>query len=575
MSGAESSGAPRDRNSSTGVPESAPLGALWRAALATRERWRLLVVSVALGTLAVLAAVALLTTAGYLISRAAERPPILALTLAIVGVRFFGIARALLRYLERLTSHDLAFRTLGDLRRRFFHRLIPLVPGALGSESRAELLSRFVADVDRLQDLYLRALIPPLVAIGASLGALALAAFLWPAAAAVLAAFLLVTALLVPALTRAAARSAGRHQAPARAQLSANVIEIVGGASEIAVAGREADWIDGAERSGRRLARIQVRDALAGGLGTGLGTALAAAATVAVAAVAIPAVADGALAGLLLAALVLLAMGSFEAVDPLPVAAASVDACATAAARLEELTEREPAIVDPPTTVPLPASGSLQMRGVSFRYAPDSPWIVEDVDLNLEPGQAIALLGSSGAGKTTLAELAVRFLDPERGAVSIGGLDLREAAQEEVRETVRLSPQDAYLFAASIRANLAIARPDAGEAQMREAIERVGLAPWLASLPDGLDTEVGERGAQVSGGERQRIATARLLLSEARFLILDEPTAHLDEAGARRLLAELATDARRSGRGALVVTHEPVGLEEFDEVLTLGRGGVT
>jgi thiol reductant ABC exporter CydC subunit len=545
--------------------------ALRRAVAATRGRRGLLWLSVVLGAGAVLAAVGLLTTSGYLISRAAQRPEILALGVAIVGVRFFGISRALLRYGERLASHDLAFRTLTELRRRFFERLVPLVPGGVADLRRSDLLSRFVGDVDRLQDLYLRALGPPLVAALAGLASVAIAALILPAAGLALAAMLLLGGVLAPALTRRAARAAGRRQAGARAELSTGLVEVAAGAAEIAVAGREADWIERSERSSARLAGLQRRDALSGGLAVGLGTALAAGAAVLLVAVATPAVHSGALAGVLLAALALLALGAFEAVAPLGAAATSVDACASAALRVESVLDREPPVAQPTAPRPLPTDGDLELRCVRFRYEESGPWVLDGAALRLRPGRAVALLGPSGAGKSTVAELAVRFRDPTEGSVRIGGADLREAAGEEVRAAVRLSPQDAYLFTTTLRDNVAIGRADAGDEEIVTALEAVGLGAWLASLPAGLDTEVGEAGARVSGGQRQRIAAARSFLAEARFLIFDEPTAHLDPDGGAALQWRVAGLAA-TGAGVLVITHEAHHLSGFDEVLTLEDG---
>ncbi len=548
--------------------------ALRRAVAATGNRRGRVVLSVLLGTGAVAAAVALLALSGWLISRAAERPPILTLGVAIVGVRFFGIARGLLRYLERLVSHDLAFRTLADLRVRWFRALVPLVPGGLPGLRRGDVLSRFVADVDRLQDLYLRALGPPLVAAATIVLATVATAIIHPPAALPLLAMLLAAAVLVPLATRAAARAAGRRQAPARAALTTDLVEIVGGAPEIAVAGREGDWIARADRHGADLARLQVRDALAGGVAAGLGTSLAGAAAAAVAWATIPAVHAGTLDGTLLAALVLLAMASFEGVQPLGAAAQSLDACADAAERLEAIADRPPPVADPGAPAPLPPAGALSAEALRVRFTPAGPWILDGADLRLEPGRSIALVGPSGAGKTTLAEALVRFRDPDGGRVALGGLDLREAAQDDVRAAVRLDGQDAHLFATTLRANVGLARPEAEPGAISAALGRAGLGAWAAGLPDGLDTEVGELGARVSGGQRQRIAAARLLLADARFLIFDEPAAHLDPAGARALLRELAATARRTGRGVLVISHVQDGLEAFDEVLALEGGRI-
>lgn len=564
-------------------------GALLRMVGETRSRRGLLALSVGLGAGAVLAAVGLLATSGYLISRAAQRPEILALGVAIVGVRFFGISRALLRYGERLASHDLAFRTLTDLRRRFFARLVPLAPAGLADLRRSDLLSRFVGDVDRLQDLYLRGLGPPLVAILAGAGSVLVAALILPAAGLALALALLLAGIAAPTLTRWSARSAGRRQAAARAELSAGLVEIAAGSAEIAVAGREDEWLARSDRASARLAGLQRRDALSGGLATGLGTALAAGAAVLVAAVAIPAVDSGALAGVLLAALVLLTMGAFEAVAPLGAAAASIDACGAAALRIEAVLDREPPARDPATPLPPPPTGDLTLRAVRYRYEDWSvehsrvcisdqspatgPWVLGGVELRLEPGRAVALLGPSGAGKSTLAELAVGFRDPVAGSVALGGVDLRDLAGEEVRAAVRLSPQDAYLFTTTLRDNVAIGRAGASDEEIVEALRAVGLGEWLASLPEGLATEVGEAGAKVSGGQRQRIAAARLFLADARFLIFDEPTAHLDPEGAVELHRRIAERAA-AGPGVLTITHETAGLDAYDEILRLQNGRV-
>jgi thiol reductant ABC exporter CydC subunit len=548
--------------------ERTPLG---RAALATRNRWKLFTISVLLGTGTVLAAVGLLTASGYLISRAAERPEILSLTVAIVGVRFFGVSRALLRYGERLTSHDLAFRTLTDLRGRFFERLIPLVPAGLDGSRRADLMSRFVGDVDRLQDLYLRALSPPLVAIFCSVFCVALASIILPVAGLVLAVMLLLGGLAAPALTRWAARTAGRRQSRARGLLAMDLHEIAVGGAEIAVAGRESDWLERSREDDRHLVSLQRRDAMSGGLAEGLGTLLAVGAAVAVTAASIPAVHSGELNGVLLAALALLAMASFEAITPLSQAAAVIDATDEAAERIEEVSERPVPILNPEHPRPVPAGGPIRLDGVSFAYPGGDGLLLRDADLEIRPGEAVALIGPSGIGKSTLSELLVRFRDPDRGRITLGGADIRDLDQEELREAVRLAPQDAYMFNTTIAENVKLGRPEADRERIVEALAEVGLEDWINSLPDGIDSLVGEDGSMISGGQRQRIAAARVFLSRARFLIFDEPTAHLDPDGAAALESHLV-DRRDQGCGILVITHTITDPQAFDRVLELRDG---
>jgi thiol reductant ABC exporter CydC subunit len=544
--------------------------ALWEVARLPRAERRRLATAVLLGAGAIGAGAALLGTSGYLISRAAQRPPVLELTMAVVAVRAFGIARAVLRYAERLVSHDLAFRTLARLRVTFYRRLAPLVPGDLRGLRTGDLLSRFVADVDALQHLYLRALAPPVVAALTVLGASVAGAIMLPAAGVAILIVLLVGATAVPALTAAAAAASGRRQARARATLTGELVEAIEGGAELAVAGRARDRVERVRTADARLARLARRDAVAGAAATGLGSLLSGSAALAVLVVGIPAVHRGALAGVLLAALAFLAMAAVEGVATLPAAARRLRSCAEAAARLAEVTDAEPSVVDPPEPRGVPGGGALELRHVRVRYGSDEPWILDGVDLRIEPGRLVALVGPSGAGKTTLAHLLVRFRDPDAGSVTLGGVDVRELAQAELRHAVVLAAQDAHLFTTTIRANVRLARPDATDPQIRAALCDAGLGAWLATLPDGLDTMVGEDGERVSGGQRQRIAVARALLADARFLILDEPVAHLDPAGVAGFFGDLHRIAR--GRGVLVITHARDGLEGFDAVHELAGG---
>jgi len=540
------------------------------AARAGRTERRRLVLAVALGFGAVVASGGLLATSGYLISRAAQRPPVLALSVAIVCVRAFAISRALLRYSERLASHDAALRLLGRVRANFYRRLAPLVPGDLGGGSGGDLLSRFVGDVDALQDLYLRALAPPVVAALTICAASLTAWAILPAAGPVVFVCLLLTATVVPALAALLASSCGRRQAPARAALTAELVETIEGAAELAVAGRARERIARLRAADGRLARLARRDGVAAGAATALGSAAAGGSVVAVLLVAIPAVHGGALAGVLLAAIALLVLAAFEGLAPLPLAARRLRSCAEAAGRLEELCARRPSVRDPVRPRALPGEGELVVEDLSARYTPEEPWVLEHVSLRLAPGRRVALMGPSGAGKSTLAQLLVRFRDPDAGSVRIGGVDLRELSQDDVHRAVTIAAQDAHLFNTTLRENVLLARREASEEALWGAFEAAGAAEWVRTLPDGLDTLVGEDGGALSGGQRQRVALARALLSDARFLVLDEPTAHLDAATAASVMRAIVTGAGE--RGVLVITHSELGVELFDEVLEL-RGG--
>ncbi len=534
------------------------------------ERFRL-VLSVLLAAGATGAAIALLATSGYLISRAAQRPQIIALTVTIVAVRAFGITRAVLRYAERLASHDLALRQLARLRTHFYRRLSPLVPGQLRGHSRGQLLARFVGDVDTLQDLHLRVAIPGLVAVTVILGASLAGALMLGAAGAVLLATLSIAAICSSWCSGWVAMSGSRVQAPARAELTSRLVEAIDGSSELAAAGRTDFYLARLKAADDGLARASRRDALAGALAGGVHSALTGLGLIAVLIVAIGAVHGGAMSGVLLAAVALLFLGACEAVAPLPVAAQRLLACRSAADRLQEVTGERPQVTDPAEPARLSGDGSLSLRDVILAYEPDADPVLDRLDLSLAAGEHVALTGPSGIGKTTLAELLVRFRDPDRGAVTLDGIDIRRLRQEDLRAAVLLCGQDAHLFNTTIRENLLIGAREATDAQLWDALATVELDEFVAGLPDGLETMVGQHGELLSGGQRRRVALARALVADVRFLILDEPVAHLDAELADRIMRRLVMD--RPGRqGLLVITHETAALDVFDRVLRLEQG---
>lgn len=538
-----------------------------------RER---LALSVALGAGAILAALALLAVSGTLISRAALQPEVLTLMGLIVATRVLAMARSLSRYGERLVSHDLALRAVARLRVRLYERLAPLVPGSLPGLRAGDALSRFVGDLETLQDLYLRALAPPMVAGVVVLATGAFLLVVLPIAAPVLVVGLLLAGVAVPAVTVRLASRSGRREAPARGRLADELVEVVHGAPELVVTGADQAASGRVREADRALLRLQRGDAVAQGAAVSLGGVVAGLTLVAVTALGVQATADGTLDGVLLAAVVLVTLGSFEATLPLAEAARRWAACVGASERVEQVLDATPAVTDPADPVTLPAGGALVANGVTVWPAAARSPILHDVSLELRPGGRVAVVGASGAGKTTLARALVRFADPAAGTVTVGGCDLRTVRQGEARHAVRLVSQEAHLFTTTLRANVAIGNSEATDAQIAEALDRAGLGDWVASLPRGADTMLGEEGASVSGGQRRRIALARGFLADARFLILDEPTAHLDAEGAVALLRELGSRAGRAGdpRGMLVISHTCTGLEEFDEILVLDGGRV-
>jgi thiol reductant ABC exporter CydC subunit len=545
-----------------------------RLLLITDVRRARLAVAALLGVLTILFGVGLMGTAGYLISRAAEHPAVLSLTAAIVGVRFFGLARPIARYLERLSSHDVALRSLGRARAQVYEAVEPLAPAQLEDTRRGDLLARFVGDVDSLQNLYLRGLEPPLVALVAGAASVAIAAIVLPAAGIVLAAGLLLGGVVVPVAASSLSRCSSEHYAEARGALSADLVETLAGSAELAAFGVERERLRRMHRSDSRLVRISCRTALADGLGDGLRVLVTGATVAAVLAVSVQAESDGRLDRVLIALLALLSLAAFEAVQPLTESVRELRTTVAAGTRILDLTDRAPRIVDPAQPLPAPSAPFLlELEDVRARYSPGERPALDAFSLRLDPGKRVVLLGPSGAGKTTVVRLLLRFIDPERGRVTLAGEDLRCYRQEDVRNVVAVAGQDAHLFSASIRDNLLLAKPEATEDELARALRSARILDWVLGLPDGLDTLVGEEGRELSGGQRQRIVLARALLTEAPVLLLDEPTAHLDPPTAKRLVQDVFSAAR--GRTVLLITHRPEGVDLADEVVVLREPRVT
>jgi thiol reductant ABC exporter CydC subunit len=532
-----------------------------------------LLAATALGVATAAMGIGLTATSAYLISRASLRPPILTLTVAIVAVRAFGIGRGVSRYLERLVGHDAAFRVLVEIRVRVYERLERLAPAGLPAFRSGDLLARLVGDVDTLQELYLRVLPPAAVAAISALAVAALLGALAPAVGLVALLGLAAAGLLGPTLTGALTRRSERRLAHARAELAARTVELLGGAAELVATGAAAERLARIAEAGERLRRSERRAALAAGMGAAA-IALATGVTVlGCLAAGTAAVRAGRLDGVLLAVAVLTPLAAFELVAPLPMAAQQLRRVREASRRLVEVLETPEPVPEPAEPLPLPpAPYHLELRNVSVRWTPGGALALQDLRLDLAPGRRVAVVGPSGAGKTTLAQVLVRFVDPESGSYLVNGLDARELAPDELRRVVGLMEQRAHVFDTTIAENLRIARPQATEAELLQALEGAGLRAFVERLPGGLRTFVGEHGARISGGERQRLALARVLLARTPVLVLDEPREHLDVAGGDAFVRELLGAA--ADRTLVLITHRLAGLEDVDEIVVLDAGRV-
>jgi thiol reductant ABC exporter CydC subunit len=540
----------------------------------TRAAWPRLALAVLTGFGTLACGIGLLATAAWLISKAAQHPPLLDLSVAVVAVRAFGIGRGVLRYAERLVSHDAVFRVLTDVRVQVYRWLEPLAPGALPSGRSGDVLQRLLGDVDAVQDLLLRGIVPILTGALTSVVTVIFAAVLLPEDGLILAITLVLAGVVVPWLTAVAGRRAAERIAPARGALAGEIVDTLGGTADLLATGSARSRLAHVDELDAQLTRAARSSASALGLGAGLSSLATGAAVVGALVTGIPAVASGRLHNVLLAVLVLLPLAAFEAVQPLPAAAQQLTAARRAAARLFAVLDADPPVQEPASSETLPAGAqALVLRNVGIRYPGDAKWALRCVDLTIAPGSRVAIVGPSGAGKTTLLLALLRFVQVSQGDIAYGGIDLAACSGDEVRRRIGACLQDAHVFATTVRGNLRIGNPNADDADLEAALRQARLLDWVRTLPAGLDTVVGQAGNAVSGGERQRLSLARSLLADPGVLLLDEPTEGLDAAAERELMADLL--AATAGRTTVIVTHRLTGLEAVDHIVVLEGGRIT
>ena len=525
-----------------------------------QPRLRLFLPGLLLGILASGSAVALLATSAWLITKAAEQPPILFLGFSIVGVRAFALGRAFFRYIERLASHDAAFRGLARLRAGIFRRLVPLAPDGLDGTRRGDLLSRLVNDVDRLQDLPLRVVQPLATSLVVGVLSIVTVSIILPAAGLVLFVAVALSIVTGTLLNAAIASRAEAGIAPLKADLSGLVLEHVSSLDVLVAFGRERASLEAIAAADARLRTAQLRRALGSGSVAAVSSLIAGAATACAIAVGAPAVAAGTIDGPLLALIALVPIAVFEVFGMVPLALGAWRGVQVSARRVAEVVPSEvpseiPTSPAAPRAVPT-TPFTLELDRVSARWPGASDLALRPVSVTLKPGARLLVTGESGAGKTTLAHVLVRFLE-HTGSYRIGGIDARDLDPDDVRSLVGLCEQSPHIFDDSIRQNLLFAREESTDDELVAVLERVGLSEW-AEERGGLDARVGERGALVSGGQAQRIALARALLAEFPVLVLDEPTANVDGDRADALLADLLHGAADAYRTVILISHLPV-----------------
>jgi len=504
-------------------------------------------------------------------------PSIAELGIAIVGVRFFGISRAVFRYLERLVSHNVTFRLLARLRVWFYQKLEPLAPARLMDYRAGDLLSRIVGDVEILENFYVRVVSPPMVALLIGIGVAIFIGSFHPPLAALFIGFFFGIGFLLPFSSYIFGRKPGKNLVSLRADLSTRLVDGIQGLADILAHGRANDFAAQISVTSRDYLQAQMHMARISGFHSGLATLLTNLCLWLVVCLTIPQVTSENIPGPMLASLALFTLASFEAVTPLPLAAQMSESIRAASQRLFEIVNEEPAVADSrkkkmDKSTDIERFSTLQLSNLSFSYPGQTLPAIQDVSFKLESGESLAIVGPSGAGKSTIVNLLLRFWEYSSGEVSLGNDSILDLEQDEVRARFAVVPQSSYLFNTTVHENLRLARSSATQEEIEDAAQQAKIHEFILSLPNGYQTYIGERGQRLSGGERQRLVIARALLKNSSMLIFDEPTANLDPSTEKQVLETLFEVMK--GKTTLIITHRLVRLEKMDEILVMDHGQI-
>ena len=515
--------------------------------------------------------IGLLVSSAYIIAKASLHPPFTELQLGIAGVRFFGIARGLLRYIERLVSHNTTFKILSRLRLWFYESLEPLAPARLLQYKSGDLLQRITGDIDTLENLYARVIAPPLTALMVSILVWILMGHFSLTFSLVLLCFHTAAAVGVPLLTGYLNRGTASKISALQTKLQTKTLDCIQGIGELMLFNRLDDHIRQLHELKKRELSLQRKQTLVQRSHESLTGLLMNGAVLALLWILVPEVSAGNINGVYTAVIIIAVMASFEAFLPLPDAVQNLEANAASGKRLFEIVDAHPAVTAPENPEQFPADSTIRFDNVMFTYPDAHGPAISEASFSIGKGEKIAVVGPSGAGKSTVASLLLRFWNPSKGNIHIGDRNIKHLDPEIIRQNISLVSQKTYLFGTTIRENLLLAKPDAEEEELKKALIFAGLEPFSTKL----DQWAGQHGMNLSGGERQRMAIARMFLQNPPVVVLDEATANLDtltEKSVTRSILELCN--QEPLKTLLVITHRLRDMAQFDRIIVLDKGSI-
>ena len=536
--------------------------------LLSHYKWWMLLASL-MGFLTIGSSIGLLMTSAYVIAKAALHPHIGELSIAIVGVRFFGISRGLLRYAERLFSHEVTFNLLAKFRVWFFKSIEPLVPSKTGKFTSGDLLARVVSDVESLEHVFIRVLSPPFVAF--AIGVLVSAIFAFFNVVFVIAFLVpyLLAGVGVPYLTYKLSAKYGEDIILLRARLTELSLDGIEGKNELIFFGKVENHNSEFNEVNRRLIKLQRKMKLISGMNESLIGLSMNIAVIIIFITSIPLVQNGLINGISLSVLTLGTMVAFEAVLPIPLALQYLNSSIKAGDRLFQITEQT--IEDEKNKSPNLNGDNIELKNVCFSYR-ENEEVLKEISIKIDTNEKIAIIGGSGAGKSSIINLLLNFWKTNSGSITIDNIDYNEISEEEIRAEYSVIPQKVFLFSDTIKGNLLIAKPDATDEDLWNVLQKAELKYLVESLPNKLDTWIGNQGKQLSGGERKRIAIARAILKDSNIFICDEITADLDSVNEMNIINTIHSVTKE--KSLIYITHRLVDMDKFDSIYLIENGKI-